>query len=159
MKKLTLSILLISCSIGLSACSSSSDMSDAVWTSFGEIYELQIPLEFENINPKLVENKEITNRVLLSYKKENEDVFDDNIVVTLSEVGPSLDYEQFWTVNSKRLQTSLAGYIPGEQKRVSFECDGEEINGLFVTFDVKNTFSDIQELTYLSQYQFVHQDK
>gem|GEM_PF-3742128 len=69
---------------------------------------MQIPEGFENINPSLVENKEITNRVLLSYKKENEAVFDDNVVVTLSEVGPDLDYEQFWTVNSKRLQTSLA---------------------------------------------------
>jgi len=120
---------------------------------------MQIPEGFENINPSLVENKEITNRVLLSYKKENEAVFDDNVVVTLSEVGPDLDYEQFWTVNSKRLQTSLAWYIPGVQKRVSFNCNNEEVNGLFVTFDVKNTFSDIQELTYLSQYQFVHNEK
>jgi len=126
--------------------------------SFGDSYTIEIPEWFDSINSNLVENKEITNRVLLSYKKDNEDLFDDNIVVTLSEVWPDLDYEQFWTVNSKRLQTSLAWYIPGEQQRVSFDCKGENVQGLYVTFDVKNTFSDIQELTYLSQYQYVHND-
>ncbi len=126
---------------------------------FWDIFSISIPEWFESINPKLVENKQITNKVLLSYKKNQEDTFDENIVVTRSEIWPSLDYEQFWTVNSKKLQTSLAWYVPWKQERLSFECQWEDIKGLFVTFDVKNTFSAIQEFTYIAQYQFVHQEK
>ncbi len=141
----------------LTWCGSSSVPDETL--TFADTFNITIPWGFKFLNPGTVENKQITNKVLLSYIKDNEDSFDDNIVVTLSEIWPDLDYEQFWTVNSKKLQTSLAWYIPGNQKRVKFECKGEDIEGLFVTFDVKNTFSDIQELTYISQYQFVYQDK
>jgi hypothetical protein len=156
MKKISTLIFFLFSTLLLTWCGWSND--DFQSATFGELYSLQLPATFESLNPKLVENKQITNSVLLSYKKDNEDTFDENIVVTRSEVWPDLDYEQFWTVNSKRLQTSLAWYIPGKQERVSFECNGEEIAWLYVTFDVKNTFSNIQELTYLSQYQFVHQE-
>ena len=80
-------------------------------------------------------------------------------MITYSDIGPDLDYEQFWSINSKKLQTSLVWYTPGDQQREKIGCGETDIPALYVTFDVKNTFSEDKEITYMSQLQWVHQDK
>ncbi len=121
-------------------------------------YFINVPEDFTEVNPKLVENKQITNKVLIAYKMKNEEWFDDNLVVTRSDIWPALDYEQFWSVNSKKLQTTLVWYTPGTQQRIHFECWDEKIQWLFVTFNLRNTFGEGQEETYLAQYQFVNKE-
>lgn len=125
--------------------------------SFGSWFSLELPEGFVSISPDLVENKQIINQVLASYKKESEDAFDENIVITSSKVWPNLDYEQFWSLNSKKLLTSLVWYAPWDQERIKIDCT-DKITALFVTFDVRNTLSESWETTYLSQIQYVHND-
>lgn len=122
-------------------------------------YFINVPEEFTEVNSKLVENKQITNKVLLSYKKKNKDAFDDNLVVTRSDIWPALDYEQFRSVNSKKLQTTLIWYTPWTQQRISFTCGDEKVQWLYVTFNLRNTFWEFKEETYIAQYQFVHNER
>jgi hypothetical protein len=44
------------------------------------------------------------NKILHSYKIDGEEGFDTNFIITKSELPPSLDYEQFWTVNTNKLK-------------------------------------------------------
>ena len=149
--------LLLASVFFLSGClsrfrSTSTDNLVTFWSG----YTLGIPDNFTEVSPGLVENKQITNQVLASYKiSTDESRFEDNIVVTRSLVWPELDYEQFRSLNTKNLQTSLAWYIPGSQDRVRLDCGDEKITGLYVTFDVRNTLSDDKEITYVSQLQRV----
>lgn len=160
MKILSISIIL-SCALVLTGCfgrgwdeTPSADALAVFWSWF----TLELPEWFESINTDLVENKQIINQVLASYKKDNQDGFDENIVITSSVVWPTLDYEQFRSLNSKKLQTSLVWYTPWDQERLKIEC-GDKVEALFVTFDVRNTLSDEGETTYLSQIQYIYQDK
>ncbi len=160
-KSLLTTILLLCCSVLTGCFGWSSD--DTALTTFGEDtkFEIQIPEWFDPINPSSVENKQITNKILASYKQKESEWFADNIVITFSDIWPDLDYEQFWSVNSKKLQTSLVGYTPGDQQRLTLDCDTDdtEISALFVTFDLKNSFSQEKETTYMSQLQWVYDDK
>ncbi len=115
--------------------------------------------EMTKTNWSLLETKQIINKIIASYKIKKEWAFDDNVVVTRSEIWPELDYEQFRSVNSKKLETSLSGYTPNTQEYISFECKHERINGVFVTFNVRDSFVNEDSITYMSQYQFVADGK
>lgn len=118
-------------------------------------YMVSVPESFSEVNSWLVENQQIVNKVLLAFKQQDAEWFADNMVVTRSEISQELDYEQFRSINSKKLHTTLIGYTPGEQQRVRFECWDRNIAWIFVTFDLRNTFWTSSETTHIAQYQFV----
>lgn len=159
MKKIFFAISLGIISATLTWCgwsNSAEDVSEALIADFGEKFLMEIPDGYTTVNPKTVENQEITNQVLAAYKKAGEDEwFQDNIVITASKVWPDLDYEQFWNINNKKLNQSLIWYSDTNQKRIKIDCNGEEIQWLWVTFDLTNTLSDSKEKTYMAQLQYL----
>lgn len=118
-------------------------------------YTIEIPNTFSPINSALVENKQILNKVLKSFKKTVPSWFASNIVISRSSLPPELDYEQFWSANSKKLSSYLVNYQPGEQRLISFTCGEKTIKGILVTFQVANTFVGNSTPYWLAQYQFV----
>lgn len=120
-------------------------------------YELEITEGYREVSAGLVENKQILNKILKSFKSTDEWIFADNLIITKSVLELELDYEQYRTANSSKLRQYLAGYLPGEQTMRSFDCQWEKVKGVYVTFEVKDTSYDGIDTYYISQYQFVDQ--
>ncbi len=142
----------------LSWCSSSSE---STITTEANGFTFAIPDWFNPLHSSLVENKQITNKVLFAYQANTneDDAFKDNIVLTLSNIDNKIDYEQFRSINSKKLFTTLVGYTPGTQERTNFDCWDKEIPGYLVTFSLKNTFGETGNKTHIAQFQFVSDKK
>jgi hypothetical protein len=66
--------------------------------------------------------------VLKSFKLPTEEgIFSPNVVITSSSVPPTLDFEQFRTANTNKIQQDLNGYKSGKKEIVSFVCDSGEV--------------------------------
>lgn len=146
--------LITLCSIFLTGCWSSQPEWPIV--IFDTPLQIQIEDWYTQVSPGIVENKQITNKVLKAYKKANEDDpadFQDNIVITKSEFTEPLDYDQFRSVNQRLMMNGLVGYQPWTLERTSFECKEQRISMLIVNFAVQ---WDI--LQHFAQAQFVHND-
>jgi hypothetical protein len=117
---------------------------------------LSIPATFTGTNPALVENKQIIDKVLRAWKIDKTTWFDPTLLFTTSIIGPSLDYEQFYTVNMKKIALYVPGYSKGERELMVFSCKDEKVKGLRVTFSVKSGLLDDTNQYYFWQYQFVY---
>lgn len=138
----------------ISGCSR---LSGDVQTVRFDEFLIDIPEEYETVSTSLVENKQILNKILKSFKVTSEDQpwFDDNLIITASFIAQELDYEQFRTVNTNKLRDQVVGYEAWDKELISFDCTGSTINGIYVTFSVKDTYVQWIDTYYLSQYQFV----
>jgi len=100
------------------------------------------------------------HKVVKSFKlPTDEGVFSPNIIITSSSVSPTLDYEQFRTANNNKIQKDLQGYKPGKKDVIAFTCDGQEIQGIYLDFEVTDTFYKAQQTYYMAQYQFVYNEQ
>jgi len=115
---------------------------------------MEIPTEYQKVAPGLVENKQIINKVIASYKQKQE-WFSPNLIVTVSPLAQELDFEQFRTANTNKLKKFMVGYQPWDKELISFDCGEDRIQGIFVTFQINNTYYKGQEKYKLAQYQFV----
>lgn len=128
--------LLVSCLV-LSACGRSSSNTQII--TF-DAYRMTIPSDYREVSSSLIENKQILNKVLKSFKKDEERQFASNLVVTQSEVAPELDYEQFYTANISKLSSFMVGYKANEKRVLTFPCNDDEIKGVYVSFGIENSF-------------------
>lgn len=119
-------------------------------------YTMTIDERYTPVPNSLIENKQIINKVVKSYKINWDENFDENLIITSSSLAPELDYEQFWTVNTSKLKDQLAWYTPGAKKIFSFDCRGDSVEWILVSFSVKDTFVSWIDTYYIHQYQFVH---
>lgn len=146
-----------SCLVLLSGCwSTLLSTSDTQTISF-DTFSIAIPTTFSPINAGLVENKQILNKVLKSFKNKDAAGFASNIVIARSSITPDIDYEQFWTANSKKLQAYLVNYQPGEQRIISFSCGADTVKWILVSFHVSNSFVWSDQAYAMAQFQFVYQ--
>ncbi|USN54320.1 MAG: hypothetical protein H6765_07255 [Candidatus Peribacteria bacterium] len=136
MKKLLLCVLLV-CSSILAGCSATSTKKQTI--AFDD-YRISLPAEYREVSSSLIENKQILNKVLKSYKKDEDRQFATNLVITKSVIAPELDYEQFWTANTNKLKSFLVGYQAGDKQLISFDCGETSIKGIYVSFSIENSF-------------------
>jgi len=138
------------------------------WSSTSELdarifdgYSIQIDSTYTEVSPALVENKQLLNKVVKSFKLPSEEAnaFEPNIIISRSDLPPSLDFDQFWTLNAQKLGTMLAGYTPGEKELLSFDCNGSVVQWIWVTFSVQDPWYKTAPQVWLAQYQFVDKQK
>jgi hypothetical protein len=96
--------------------------------------------------------------VLYSAKIDSEEWFDTNFIVTASALPPTLDYEQFWTVNTNKLKQYVQWYIPWDKEIIEITCGEKAIKWIYVSFSVQDTLLQTNALYYMTQLQFVHND-
>ncbi len=130
--------------------------SSSVWQDITfDTFNLTLDETYESIPPSLVENKQIINKVLRSFKITNPEWFDKNLVITKSTIDPSLNFDQFATANEQKLRSQLVWYAPWEKEIYSFMCLEEEITWVMIQFEVTDTFYQWTSQYYIHQYQFV----
>ena len=117
-------------------------------------FQMEIPSSFQKVAPGLVENKQIVNKVIASYK-EKQEWFSPNLIVSASKLAQQLDFEQFRTANTHKLKNFMVWYQAWEKELISFDCHGENVQGIFVTFQIKSALYGKVEQYAISQYQFV----
>lgn len=124
-------------------------------------YVFSLPEAYTSVSPSLVENKQLTNKVIWSFKRSSSTTsgFEPNIIVTRSVIAPSLNFEQFRTLNTQKLQAELAGYQPGKKEVRAFSCGDRTIQGLIVFFRLQDPWSTKSPEVRLAQYQFVDQEQ
>lgn len=118
---------------------------------------IDVPENFVEVNPVLVENKQIVDKVIKAWKIDKESWFDPTLLFTKSIIWPSLDYEQFYTVNLKKFEQYVPWYVRGSREIKKFNCGEQKISWLWVTFSVKSWFLDDESLYYFGQYQYVYE--
>jgi len=66
---------------------------------------ITIPASYVDVSPALVENKQLVNKVLASFKipAEVKGTFEPNIIITRSDLPPELNFEQFRMLNAQKL--------------------------------------------------------
>lgn len=138
----------------LSGCSAISSSEKQI--TYDDRFVINISEDFVSVPAQLVENKQLINKIVLAYKITNTQWFDKNLIISKSVIGPALDVNQFRTLQSKKLQRILVWYQPEKKQQISFTCNNEKINGLYVTFTLRDTTSSPAALYYLAQYQYLY---
>lgn len=145
----------LSCVLLLSGCGGDS-LEDKTISFDG--FSVDISGDFTTINKGLVENKQLINKILYSAKIDSNEWFDTNFIVTASLLPPTLDYEQFRTVNTNKLKQYVQWYIPGEKEIIEIACNGQTIKWIYVSFSVQDTLLQTNAIYYMTQLQFVAND-
>lgn len=146
---------LVGSSILFAGCSVSSSSQKQI--TYDNRFVVTIPQEFVGVPSRLVENKQLINKIVAAYKITNTQGFDNNLIISKSTLWPTLDVNQFRALQSKKLQRLLVGYQPEWQQAVSFSCNDEKVNGLYVTFTLNDTSNTPPATFYLAQYQYLYQ--
>lgn len=124
-----------------------------------DTFNLTIGADYESIPPALVENKQIINKVLRSFKLPNPEWFDKNIVVTKSTIEQEIDYEQFATANEQKLSSQLVWYTAGDKELFVFSClEEDDTTWIYAQFEITDPFYKTSDQYYIHQYQFVAND-
>lgn len=124
-------------------------------------YTFSLPEAYVAVSPSLVENKQLVNKVIWSYKLPSETkwTFEPNIIVTRSDLPPELNFEQFRTLNAQKMNAQLAWYQPWTKEVVSFICNDREIQWLLVYFRLQDPWYTTHPEVWMAQYQFVDNQK
>jgi hypothetical protein len=126
-----------------------------------EGYSFTLPADYIELSPSLVENKQLINKVIWSYKLPAEVLgeFEPNIIITRSDLPPELNFEQFWTLNTQKLNAQLAGYQAWSKEVISFTCGDRDVQWLLVFFRLQDPWYTTNPEVWLAQYQFVNNQK
>ena len=159
MNRLVMYALCILC-VGLLTWCGGSSLSDGREITL-DGYLFMVPGTYVDVSPALVENKQLVNKVIGSYKLPTEVTwsFEPNIIVTRSELPPELNFEQFRTLNAQKLDAGLAWYQPWSKEVISFVCNERTIQWLLVFFRLQDPRYTASPEVWMAQYQFVDNQK
>lgn len=159
MRRISFYILSLCCLGVLSWCGggSSSESREVMI----EKYTFALPVSYIEVSSALVENKQLVNKVVWSWKipAELKGNFEPNIIMTRSDLPPELNFEQFRTLNAQKMSAWLAWYQPWTKEVVSFMCDEDVVQGLLVYFRLQDPRYTKSPEVWFAQYQFVHEQK
>lgn len=116
---------------------------------------IDIPEGYQEVPTTLVENKQILNKVIKSFKLSDDEGYADNILITKSLIAPSVTSKQFASANREKLNSDIIGLVPGEQSLDTFDCGDAEITAYRSAFQVNETFYENASRYFVEQYQFV----
>jgi len=116
-----------------------------------------IPQEYQEVPSSLVENKQILNKVIKSFKLIEDEGYIDNIVITKSLIAESIDSAKFATANLDKLQENIIGFTPGQQTIDTVKCwENSSVETLRHSFSIKDSFYDNATEYFVDQFQFVY---
>ncbi len=143
------------CSLFLTWCWRIS--SQEVQVTFDKQFSIYLPETFKSVPSQVVENKQLINKIVAAYKVNTTEGFDNNLIISKSALWPQLDVDQFRTLQSKKMQRLLVWYEPQSKQQISFSCNDQKINWLYVTFNLNDTSNIPAATYYLAQYQYLYQ--
>jgi hypothetical protein len=147
-------ILLFFFSFFLVWCKSSTSVS--IQNTQVSNFLLPLDVSFIPVNSVLLENKQIINKVLWSWKKVNKTWFETSLVFTKSIIDPLLQLEQFVILNQKKFTSQLPWFISWWKELVFLACNESSIKGMWIEFSIKNWLLDDFETLHFGQLQFVY---
>lgn len=120
-------------------------------------FHFTLPEWYESVIPALIENKQLVNKILLSYKLPSSQTgtFEQNIIFTRSSLPPDINFEQFWTLNAQKMSAELSWYTPWKKQVRLIPCQDREIQWLYVTFSLNDPRQNPPQQVWLAQLQFV----
>ncbi len=122
-------------------------------------FTLLLDSSFVPVNSALIENKQIIDKIIWSWKKTNKSWFDTSLVFTESTIDPLLQTEQFVTLNNKKYLTELSWFVPWMREFTNLYCNNDIIKALQIEFTLKNWLLDDYQILYFIQLQFVYNKK
>lgn len=154
MKKIII-LLALSSIITLSWCWSS----DTKQISF-DSFNIEVANDFNEVDPSIVDWKQIVNKISKSIMKKNKDWFNENIVITNWDLKKNYKVQDLVDVNIQKLKSQIGWYNQWEIWYNDFECKWVTINWAYNTFDVPESISskDSKKI-YIIQYYFIYNNK
>lgn len=159
------SLIGLCCIILLAGCWSSSDAEATVLNLGDSELIITIPAVFEEIPSSLVENRQITNQILYSWRQpltenqiEEGQTYSLNLVITQSAIATWISYDQFAQTNMDKMQQYMIWYQKEETTLETFECGEEEVSWIHTLFTIKDSYRQPTETYRFHHYQFVYDD-
>lgn len=122
-------------------------------------FQIKIDKEFSKVDKALIEDNQITNQIVTSFKKENNNNFSPNVIVTKTQVKPKISSKEFGRVNIKRLTNKLKRTKVLDTGKTKFTCQDQKINISYGKFHLENSyFTNKAEKYYLVQQYFLYND-
>ena len=151
MKKL---LLILSASLLLAGCWSTTKTQEVSFENF----KMNIDSDFKKTDPTTVDNKYITNKVLLSYKKAANNGFSDNFMIGKTQVSSWADSDIFAQMVTAKLSAKVYSLNQIKTDSVEFKCWDTKYKWTYAIFstpqNLTNTESDAKN--YFMQYYFVN---
>ena len=155
------------CCVLLTGCwgwSSDSETTITLWANDWII--ATIPEGFEEIPSTLVENRQITNQILYSWRQPlSEEQIEDwatytlNLIISQSAISTWVTYDQFAQVNMEKMQQYMIGFEKGETSLETFDCGENEISWVQSIFTVNDDYYQSWGAYRFYQYQFVYDNQ
>jgi hypothetical protein len=126
-----------------------------------DAFSIGIPAWFESVSAWLVENRQITNRVVRAFRINDPTWFDQNIVITRSTIRPWLSFDDFAAANTQRMMRELVWFQPGRKELIKLPCESaphQTLEWILHSFVVTDTFFGQSPQYYIHQFQFVTED-
>jgi len=154
MKKLII-LWLIASTITIAWCGST-DIKQISFDSFN----IEVSNEFTEVDPSIVDWKQIVNKISKSIMKKNKDWFNENIVITNWDLKKNYKVQDLVDVNIQKLKAQIWWYNQGEIWYNDFDCKWATINWAYNSFDVPESISskDSKKI-YIIQYYFIYNNK
>ncbi len=124
-------------------------------------FQIQLDETFGEISASLVENKQLTHKVIKSYKVTNPEGFDENIIITQTQIKQKIETQEFASINLEKIQVQIPGYSLIGQEQRDFTCNKEKIDGIYANFTITDQLFDDKPKTiyYVGQYYFLDEDQ
>lgn len=125
-----------------------------------------VPEGFTQIPSQLVENSQITNKIIYAAKQllSEEELLEAsdytlNLIISQSLIQSEITFDQFAQVNTEKMQQFMIGYTPGTKEVQSFECGEDQVvQWISLMFTIQDDYYRNWAKYQFYQYQFVYQD-
>jgi hypothetical protein len=120
--------------------------------------EISIWFDYKQMDPSLIENNQVINKILKTYKSSNKNWFDKNMVITYTNnIWNKVD---FFTLNRELLKKEIVWYKQDEITTFEIElCNNETTNITLNNFNFSEWLSENWPKYYIKQYSFVNNNK
>lgn len=116
-------------------------------------FTMTIDGALQEVAPWLIDNKQVANKILKSYKFNKNDSYDPNVLIAQTKVTGNINAAQLFDINQKKLHDSVSGIKFNSTSNVTFDCKGAQLDVNGVEFSMpKSILSGDTNTVQWAQY-------
>lgn len=119
-------------------------------------FKIWLDEKFKVFDSSLIDDKQITNKIIFALKNKNDSWFIENILISKDFDIKNISIEDLVNLNIKKSKEKIVWLENVEQETIKFVCNWNNISWIYVIFELSDTLKDDSAKNYVWQFYYIN---